>query len=109
VIIANLLLEHEVPFFYEKLLRAPDGTMKLPDFTLTWAGQTYYLEHLGRLDLERYAAEWAEKCEWYGKWFPGQLLITKEAADLSHQAASIIETLKAGRAVTEHETGAAAD
>lgn len=31
VIIANLLFERNIPFRYEVPLRAPDGTMKLPD------------------------------------------------------------------------------
>jgi hypothetical protein len=35
VIIANLLHEREVPFRYELPLFAGDGTLRLPDFTLT--------------------------------------------------------------------------
>ena len=51
VIIANMLVSEEVPFVYEEPLYAPDGTMFLPDFTVKFRGETYYWEHVGRLDL----------------------------------------------------------
>ena len=43
VIIANLLHGREIPFRYEKPLFAGDGTLRLPDFTVTWHGQTFLL------------------------------------------------------------------
>ena len=46
VIIANLLHEREIPFVYEQPLFAPDGTLRLPDFTVTSRGRTFYWEHL---------------------------------------------------------------
>ncbi|MDP2227705.1 MAG: ATP-binding domain-containing protein, partial [Moraxellaceae bacterium] len=58
VIIANLLHERQIPFVYEQPLFAGDGTLRLPDFTVTWRGRTYFWEHVGRLDLMDYAAEW---------------------------------------------------
>ena len=61
VIISNLLHQNEVPFFYEQLLLATDGTMRLPDFTVSCRGETYYWEHLGLLDKTTYADEWARK------------------------------------------------
>lgn len=93
VIIANLLHERKIPFRYEKPLFAGDGTLKLPDFTLTLAGQTFYWEHLGRLDLTKYATQWEEKRAWYDDWFPGQLLITEEGPSLSKTAAAVIDGL----------------
>ena len=86
VIIANLLHQHAMPFHYERLLTAGDGTVRLPDFTIVWAGQTWYWEHLGRLDLEAYSANWAEKQAWYKRWFPGQLITTQEGKTLSADA-----------------------
>ncbi|MCO8017940.1 hypothetical protein NI456_03610 [Brevundimonas diminuta] len=83
MIIANLLNERQAPFLYEDLLIAPDGTMRLPDFTITWQGQTYYWEHLGLLDLWTYADDWKAKQAWYHKWFPGQLVTTQEGPHLS--------------------------
>ena len=91
VIIANLLHEREIPFRYEQPLFAGDGTLRLPDFTITWRGLTYYWEHLGLLEQTRYAGEWERKRSWYDRWFPGKLLTTEEGPRLSKDAAETIE------------------
>lgn len=96
VIIANLLHERQAPFLYEDLLIAPDGTMRLPDFTITWQGQTYYWEHLGLLDLSTYANDWKAKQAWYQKWFPGQLVTTAEGPHLSREADELLGRLMRG-------------
>ena len=91
VIIANMLVSEEVPFVYEEPLYAPDGTMFLPDFTVKFRGETYYWEHVGRLDLPDYRAHWEIKEKWYEKHFSGRLLITYEGKDLSIAAMDIIK------------------
>lgn len=91
VIIANLLHERQIPFRYEEPLIAEDGTLRLPDFTVTWGGQTFYWEHIGLLDLAEYSREWEVKKTWYERWFPGRLLTTEENAQLSKDAATLIE------------------
>ena len=93
VIIANLLHEREIPFRYEEPLFAGDGTLRLPDFTVTWRGETFFWEHLGLLDLTDYAEQWEIKRAWYERWFPGQLLTTEEGAQLSRDAQAVIERL----------------
>ena len=93
VIIANLLHDRQIPFRYEEPLFAGDGTLKLPDFTVVWRGQTFYWEHLGRLDLTEYSDKWETKSAWYDYWFPGQLLTTKEGPQLSRDAEAVIEKL----------------
>ncbi|HWE47830.1 MAG TPA: AAA family ATPase [Caulobacteraceae bacterium] len=95
VIIANLLHEREIPFHYEQILIAPDGTLRLPDFTVSSRGRTYYWEHLGLLDQTQYAEEWKRKKAWYDRWFPGQLLTTKEGPHLSKHAAEIMQQMVA--------------
>jgi hypothetical protein len=90
VIIANLLHEREIPFRYEQPLFAGDGTIRLPDFTITWRGVTYYWEHLGLLEQTKYAEEWKRKQSWYDRWFPGKLLTTEEGPHLSKSAADTI-------------------
>lgn len=95
VIIANLLHNSELPFSYEMPLFAGDGTLRLPDFTLSWRGRTYYWEHLGMLDQTKYADDWSKKQKWYDEWFPGQLVTTEEAPNLSGEAADIIEKIRA--------------
>lgn len=94
VIIANMLVSEEVPFVYEEPLYAPDGTMFLPDFTVKFRGETYYWEHVGRLDLPDYRAHWEIKEKWYEKHFPGKLLTTYEGKDLSIDAMTIIKEYK---------------
>ena len=94
VIIANMLVSEEVPFVYEEPLYAPDGTMFLPDFTVKFRGETYYWEHVGRLDLPDYRAHWEKKEKWYEKHFPGKLLTTYEGKDLSIDAMRIIKEHK---------------
>lgn len=94
VIIANMLVAEEVPFIYEQPLYAPDGTMFLPDFTVTFRGEAYYWEHVGRLDQADYRAHWKVKEKWYHKHFPGKLLTTYEGRDLSTAAMEIIKSHK---------------
>ena len=91
VIIANLLHERQIPFRYEEPLFASDGSLALPDFTVTWGGRTYYWEHVGRLDLPDYSMKWNAKCTWYERWFPGQLLTTQESSQLSRDAETVIK------------------
>lgn len=90
VIIANMLVDREIPFKYEEPLYAQDGTMYLPDFTVTFRGETFYWEHVGMLNRQDYKAHWDKKLAWYEKNFPGQLLVTYEGQNLSQDALEII-------------------
>jgi hypothetical protein len=86
-----MLCEREKPFLYEAPLFAPDGTFYLPDFTITWRGEQWYWEHLGRLDQEDYRRHWEIKKAWYEKFFPGRLVTTSESGNLSLDANKIID------------------
>lgn len=90
-IITNMLCERDIPFKYEEPLFAPDGTMYLPDFTVTFRGEEYYWEHVGRTRDASYMAHWTKKEAWYQKHFPGKLLVTYESNNLSTDAAALIE------------------
>jgi exodeoxyribonuclease V alpha subunit len=90
VIIANILHERQIPFTYERPLFAPDGSWRLPDFTIEWRGQTYYWEHLGMLDRDDYEQDWEIKKVWYERFFPGSLLTTKESAALSRESEQLV-------------------
>ena len=94
VIIANMLVSEDIPFVYEQPLFAPDGSMFLPDFTVKFKGETYYWEHVGRLDLPKYKAHWEIKEKWYEENFPGKLLTTYEGKNLSTVAMDIIQNHK---------------
>ena len=91
LVIANMLCERRVPFKYEMPLYAPDGTMYLPDFTITWNGETWYWEHWGRLESDRYRKHMALKHEWYNEHFPGRLVETVESGELSQDANALIK------------------
>jgi len=93
VIIANQLHERNCPFRYEQPLFAGDGTLRLPDFTVTWKGKTFFWEHLGMLDLTEYAEEWKAKRAWYERWFPGLVVTTEEGPHLSKHAAEVISKI----------------
>ena len=89
VIIANLLHARDIPFTYEMPLRAPDGTMKLPDFTVQWAGQTWYWEHEGMLHDSKYRAAQKEKHHWYtDHGFAGRLIVTTEGTGFDSKVAA---------------------
>lgn len=90
LVIANLLHDRNIPFEYETLLRAPDGTMYLPDFTVTWNGEQWFWEHWGMLSSEPYREHRARKVAWYKKHFPGRLLETFEGKTLSRDAEDLI-------------------
>ncbi len=105
VIIANMLHERGIEFFYEKPLFAADGTMYLPDFTIIWNGEEIYWEHVGRISDPKYVSHWIEKQAWYENHFPGRLRMTYEKSpvvapgapkapfDISRQADEVIKNL----------------
>lgn len=89
-----LLVSENISFEYETLLYAPDGTMYLPDFSVTFRGDTYYWEHVGMLDNPGYKAHWEKKQKWYNEHFPGKLIVTYEDADLTTKVKEIIDNNK---------------
>lgn len=90
VIIANMLQERDIPFRYEQPLYASDGSLYLPDFTVTWRGKDYFWEHVGMLHREDYRAHWEAKKAWYERNFPGCLILTEESSELSTAAEGVI-------------------
>lgn len=66
VIVANSLRSAGLSYLYEEPLVMPDGTRRLPDFTIHRPGlPTIYWEHLGMLDKAGYRADWEAKKNWY--------------------------------------------
>lgn len=94
VIIANMLFDNGIDFKYEEPLYALDGSMYLPDFTVTFRGETYYWEHVGILNNAKYKNHWNNKLQWYNKHFKDRLLVTYESNSLSHEAKKIIDSYK---------------
>lgn len=68
VIVANTLTRLVVDYKYEEKLIPNDknpNDYRLPDFTVTVAGDTYYWEHLGMLTIPSYKRDWEKKRDWY--------------------------------------------
>ncbi len=59
--IANIFHLNKIPFKYEVLKFAKDGSMYLPDFTVLLKGEGFYWEHVGRLDSPEYKNHWETK------------------------------------------------
>jgi hypothetical protein len=104
VIIADLLYSKHIDYQYEQPLDMPDGSRRLPDFTITddTTGTTYYWEHLGMLQRPSYRRQWQAKLHWYkshgilpyedGDGSAGVLITTRDGEDGSISSAQI-ETL----------------
>ncbi|HEV8649554.1 MAG TPA: ATP-dependent RecD-like DNA helicase [Actinomycetes bacterium] len=66
VIVANTLRSLGTQYLYEEPLTMPDGSVRLPDFTINRIGRApVYWEHLGMLDKPGYRADWTAKRAWY--------------------------------------------
>jgi hypothetical protein len=63
VIIANLLNSLEIPYKYECPVILENGATIHPDFTILnkRTRKIYYLEHLGKMGQEKYAADNAQR------------------------------------------------
>jgi len=67
VIVADTLTHLGISYEYEKKLSTPDdpSNFRLPDFTVSYEGDTFYWEHLGMLTVPSYREQWDRKREWY--------------------------------------------
>jgi len=68
VIVYDVLLSLGLSVQYEHPLIAKSGDandFRLPDFTISYQGRTWFWEHLGMLDTASYKAEWQDKERWY--------------------------------------------
>ena len=101
VIIADLLFSKDIDFQYEQPLETPDGSRRLPDFTIVddTTGTTIYWEHLGMLQRPSYRRQWEQKKSWYknhgilpreeGGGPSGMLVTTRDGDDGSISSAEI--------------------
>jgi len=81
VIVADTLTRLGISYEYEKKLLNQDGDpadYRLPDFTVSYEGDTFYWEHLGMLSVPSYREQWDRKREWYEKNGYLDRLITSE-------------------------------
>lgn len=97
VIVANILLDLGLNPRYEEPLYAKNNDLdfRLPDFTVSFEGDTYYWEHLGMLAMPSYRDAWNRKIQWYkdnGYW--EQVITSEDSPDGGIDAASIVSTAK---------------
>lgn len=67
VIVAAALSKLGISYEYEQKLPSKDNPndFRLPDFTVSYEGDTYYWEHLGMLSVPSYKESWERKRQWY--------------------------------------------
>lgn len=92
VIVADILTSLGISFEYEQKLSSKDEStdFKLPDFTLSYEGDTYYWEHLGMLSVPSYREAWDRKRQWYEEHgYLDRIITSEDGADGSIDAAEI--------------------
>lgn len=96
VIVADVLSNLGISYQYEQRLPAKDGKdFRLPDFTVTYEGDSWYWEHLGMLDIPSYANAWERKQRWYAEnGYHNRLLWSADASDGSIDATQIERTAR---------------
>jgi exodeoxyribonuclease V alpha subunit len=78
VVVAETLTRLGISYEYEKPLPSPNNLSDfcVPDFTVTFGGDTFYWEHL--LSLPLYLESWEHKKRWYERNGFSSRLITSE-------------------------------
>jgi hypothetical protein len=92
VIVADILTTLGVSFEYEQKLSSKDdpNDFKLPDFTVSYDGDTFYWEHLGMLSVPSYREKWDSKRQWYeDSGYLDRIITSEDGADGSIDAAEI--------------------
>ena len=95
VIVADILTSLGISYEYELKLPSESNPrdFRLPDFTVSYEGDTYYWEHLGMLSVPSYREEWDRKRQWFAdNGYLDQLVTSEDGADGSIDAAAIERT-----------------
>lgn len=97
VIVAGVLAKLGISFEYEQKLSSKNDAndFRLPDFTVSYEGDTYYWEHLGMLWTPSYRESWERKQQWYkDNGFFGRVITSEDGPDGSIDAAKIEDTAR---------------
>jgi len=92
VIVADILTSLGVSFEYEQKLPSKNdpNDFKLPDFTASYEGDTFYWEHLGMLSVPSYREAWDRKRQWYeDNGYLDRIITSEDGLDGSIDAAEI--------------------
>ena len=97
VIVADTLTRLGISYDYEQKLPSTDNPsdFRLPDFTVSFEGDTFYWEHLGMLAVPSYREQWDRKRQWYEKnGYSNQLITSEDGADGSIDTTKIERTAR---------------
>jgi hypothetical protein len=97
VIVADTLTRLGISYEYEKKLESKsDATdFRLPDFTVSYEGDTYYWEHLGMLTVPSYREQWDRKRQWYeANGFWERVITSEDGPDGGIDASEIERTAR---------------
>ena len=92
VIVAGALSKLGISYEYEQKLssKGDPNDFRLPDFTVSYEGDTFYWEHLGMLSVPSYKEAWERKRQWYeDNGFLGRVITSEDGLDGSIDAAAI--------------------
>lgn len=92
VIVADILASLGISYEYEQKLPSRDdpNDFRLPDFTVSYEGDTFYWEHLGMLSIPSYREGWERKRQWYeDQGYLDRLVTSEDGLDGSIDAAEI--------------------
>ena len=92
VIVAGALSQLGISYEYEQKLPSKDdaNAFRLPDFTVSYEGDTFYWEHLGMLSVPSYKEAWERKRQWYeNNGFLDRGITSEDGIDGSIDAAAI--------------------
>lgn len=92
VIVAGALSKLGISYEYEQKLASKDdpNDFRLPDFTVSYEGDTFYWEHLGMLSVPSYKEAWEKKRQWYeDNGFLNRVITSEDGLDGSIDAAEI--------------------
>ena len=86
-----------ISYEYEQKLTSKDdpNNFRLPDFTVSFEGDTFYWEHLGMLSVPSYREQWDRKRQWYeDNGYLDRLITSEDGSDGSINAAEIEQTAR---------------
>ena len=92
VIVADTLTQLGISYEYEQKLPSKDdpNDYRLPDFTVSYEGDTFYWEHLGMLSVPSYKEAMGTKAAVVrGQWLPRAMITSEDGADGGIDAAEI--------------------
>jgi hypothetical protein len=88
--VAGALSKLGISYEYEQKLPSKDNPndFRLPDFTVSYEGDTFYWEHLGMLSVPSYKEAWYRKRQWYeDNGFLDRVITSEDGLDGSIDAA----------------------